>query len=145
MNKQKVWLIIFAVILVGVGIWISQGGTILRLSQPSVEVIPTPTKVSATLVLEFSEEDIATYSGIQLEKPATVFGILEKAAQDNKIELVTKQYDFGIFVESIGGVENSKERSWIYFVNGKSGEVASDKYEISEGDLIEWRYIKPIF
>lgn len=102
-------------------------------------------KVNTTLVLEFSEDNITTYEEVQLERPATVFGILEKVAEDNEIDLVTKQYDFGILVESIGEVENSEERAWIYFVNDEAGEVASDKYELSEGDVVEWRYIEPEF
>ena len=44
-----------------------------------------------------------------------------------------------------GGTENTKDLSWIYFVNGKSGEVAADKYELKNGDKVEWKYMKPNF
>jgi KaiC/GvpD/RAD55 family RecA-like ATPase len=101
-------------------------------------------EIKTTLVLEFSEDEIDTYSLLQAE-PATAFTLLEKIAQEEGIELVTKKYDFGILVESIGGEENTKERAWIYFVNGKAGEVASDQYELSDGDVVEWRYVEPIY
>ena len=33
--------------------------------------------------------------------------------------------------------------AWIYFVNGQSGSVASDQYQLKEGDLVEWKYVVP--
>lgn len=97
---------------------------------------------SATVVLDFGEGKISTYSNI-LGK--TAFEGLQKVASGNNLNLDTKQYDFGVFVKVIGGVENTKDLSWIYFVNGKSPEVASDKYELKDGDMVEWKYTKPNF
>ncbi len=102
-------------------------------------------EISASLTLEFSPNKIDTYPDLQLEQPVTVFEALEKVAGDNEIELVTKQYDFGVLVESIGEIKNTQDQAWIYFVNDQAGEVASDQYELSDGDMIEWRYIEPEF
>ncbi len=114
----------------------------LQTGQPKPQDQAT---IKTTLVLEFSEEEVERYTEVQLEQPATAFSLLESVAEEEEIKVTTKQYDFGIFVESIGGVENTKERAWIYFVNGKSGEVASDQYKLSSGDVVEWRYIEPIY
>ena len=106
---------------------------------PKVEVVEPQKEV--ILVLDFGQ-------GAKRESrvlAATAFEALKLATQQNNLELKTKQYDFGIFVESTGGVENTKERAWIYFVNGKAGEVASDKYLLKKGDLVEWKYIKPMY
>jgi hypothetical protein len=102
-------------------------------------------EISASLTLEFSPNKIDTYSDLQLKQPVTVFDTLEKVAGDNGIDLATKEYDFGVLVESIGGIKNSQDQAWIYFVNDQAGEVASDQYELSDGDMIEWRYIEPEF
>jgi len=102
-------------------------------------------EIKATLKLEFESEETRTFSEVGLEQPATAFGILAKVAQEEGIKLLTKEYDFGILVESIGGIENTQERAWIYFVNDQAGEVAADQKEISSGDVVEWRYIEPIY
>lgn len=104
-------------------------------------VLGEQVKPQATLILDFGQ-------GAKREsktQAATPFEALEVAASEQNLELKTKQYDLGIFVEGIGGVENTKEKAWIYFVNEKAGEVASDKYELKEGDVVEWKYIKPNF
>jgi hypothetical protein len=64
-------------------------------------------------------------------------------AKQKNLGLKTKQYDFGVFVEQIGTIANTKDKSWIYFVNGKSGTVAADKQSLNAGDTIEWKYITP--
>lgn len=106
--------------------------------QPQTKVEQT-VKQQITLILDFGQ-------GAKRESrigATTAFEALQLAAQQQNLELKTKQYDFGIFVESIGGIENSKEQAWIYFVNGKVAEVASDKYLLKAGDVVEWKYIKP--
>ena len=75
----------------------------------------------------------------------TAYEALQILTNQQQVTIKSKQYDFGVFVEGIGGVENTKEKSWIYFVNGKSPEVAADKANLKEGDKVEWKYIKPNF
>lgn len=75
----------------------------------------------------------------------TAFSVLEKITLDKQISLETETYDFGVFVKSINGFESNADMAWIYFVNGKSGQVAADQYELLPGDTIEWKYIKPEF
>jgi hypothetical protein len=76
---------------------------------------------------------------------STAFDTLVAITSKQHLTLKTKQYDFGIFVEQIGTETNTKEKAWIYYVNGKSGTVAADKQAVTTGDNIEWKYIKPIF
>ena len=101
-------------------------------------------KVGVTLVLDFSDGKISTYSGIKT-KEKTVFAVLKKVTEDKKIEMKIKEYSFGNLVEQIGKEKNTKDHAWIYFVNGKAGEAAADKKEVKDGDVVEWRYIKPQF
>ncbi len=83
-----------------------------------------------------------TYENIQA---ATPYDALVLIAKKNNLVLQTKQYDFGIFVEGVGEQKMTKDKVWIYYVNGKSGEVASDKYELKQGDTVEWKYTTPIY
>ena len=101
-------------------------------------------KKEIALVLDFGGGKVATYSIIP-SGSTTVYGLLERVADEEGIGLETQQYDFGIFVKSINGKESSTERAWIYFVNGQSADVAADKYDVKGGDLIEWKYIEPSY
>ncbi len=86
--------------------------------------------------------DIATYSGIVAETP---YEALVKVAQEEDIPVVTKQYDFGVFVQKIGDLETGPDMAWIVSVNGKSISVAADKEMVTTGDMVEWAYTKAIY
>lgn len=96
-------------------------------------------RVTLTIV---EEQSISTYSGILA---LTAFEALQSVAADKHILLKTKTYDFGIFVEEIGGKPNLKDHAWLYFVNGVSGDAAADKKILKTGDLVEWRYMEPTY
>lgn len=85
---------------------------------------------------------VATVSGVSTQN---AFQVLTQAAAEQHLEVKTKQYDFGVFVEQVGTIANTKEKSWIYFVNGKSGMVAADKQAVVPGDVVEWKYMTPIY
>lgn len=108
---------------------------------PRVSEISAPVGSSVYVTID-TGTSIATVSGVRANN---VYDALVKAAKENKLDIKTKQYDFGIFIEQIGAFTNTKEKSWIYFVNGESGTMAADKKSITNNDSIEWRYMKPIF
>jgi hypothetical protein len=105
-------------------------------------VSPSPTaavKPAVTVVLNTGEE-ISTVSGIPAENAYTALTVM---AKQQNLDVKTKQYSFGVFVEQVGALANSKDNAWIYFVNGKTGIVAADKQSVVSGDMVEWKYIKP--
>ena len=115
-----------------------------------LEKRPDPTPAPQVKVEQLKLQTQVVIENEETRKEATVsaktaFEALQNLAQQENLDLKTKQYDFGVFVEGIGGVENTKEKAWIYFINGKSAEVAADKYELKNGDIIEWKYIAPTF
>jgi hypothetical protein len=75
----------------------------------------------------------------------TAFSVLKNYLDEKDILYTTKSYDFGMFVESINGKISGADMAWIYYVNGKSGNIASDKYMLKAGDKVEWKYEKPQF
>ena len=103
----------------------------------------TPLKTdSVLLVINYGEDNISTYS-VDFESGKTVLSLLKDITEKENITLETKQYDFGIFVESINGKKSTNETAWIYFVNGESGQIAADQQQVNSGDIVEWKYIKP--
>lgn len=96
-----------------------------------------------TLMIDFGDR-VATYSSMP-ETSSTVLSVLKSIAEREQFILETKTYDFGTLVDSIGGKVNNNTRAWIYYVNGKSGEVGAQEKRVSWGDVIEWKYIPPIY
>jgi hypothetical protein len=45
----------------------------------------------------------------------------------------------GVFVKSVDGVPQTKSAYWLYFINGKGGQVSCEEYMPNAGDTIEWR------
>lgn len=96
---------------------------------------------SVTFVIN-NGESVATYDGVIA---ATVYDALVRVASQTAVPIGQKQYDFGVFIEKIGDKANTKDKAWIYYVNGVSGDVAADKKVIKPGDVVEWRYEKPLY
>ena len=65
---------------------------------------------------------------------------LELLETGHKIEKKTSS--LGSFVETIDGIKNRTDRFWLYYVNGKKPNVASDRYRTTATDTIEWRFEK---
>ena len=106
------------------------------------EIPPVMQKQEIPLVtLTINNGDtIATYSGV---RSATPFDSLTSVTSENNIVIETKQYDFGVMVESIDNKRNSNEKAWIYFINGTAGQEAANKAVLYDGDVVEWKYIPP--
>lgn len=131
-------IIFIAVILLAAFVIFSPKTLFVR--SPGVSITtPTPTSPTVSVTLD-TGATVATVSGVRAQN---AFQALSEAAKKQHLELKTKQYDFGVFVEQIGMFSNTKEKSWIYFVNGKSGTVAADKQRLNTGDTVEWKYITP--
>lgn len=130
-------IIIAAIILAALFIFTPKTLFIRPPGVPAKITAPTAPSVSVTLD---TGTTVATISGVTAQN---AFQALSEAAKKQNLELKTKQYDFGVFVEQIGTLANTQEKSWIYFVNGKSGTVAADKQSLKAGDTVEWKYITP--
>jgi len=132
-------IVVFILVLCGFGVFVIQK----KLQSPSVtKQAQTEVAIPRVTVSIFNGVKPQTYLNIQAK---TAFEALTKIVNQEQLSLQTKQYDFGIFIEGVGGIENTKDKTWIYFVNGKSGEVASDKYDLKENDTVEWKYTTPIY
>lgn len=70
----------------------------------------------------------------------SAYQALVKVAKDNNLSVGVKQYKYGVMVEKVGDVVGNQNYAWMYFVNGKLGQIAADRYVIHPGDKVEWVY-----
>ena len=104
--------------------------------------IETTTAKTASVAVDFGD-DSAISNEFEINSETTAYSLLQEIAQTESLELATEQYDFGIFVKAVNGYESTAERSWIYFVNGTSGDIAADQKKINAGETVEWKYLEP--
>lgn len=138
---KKVLIIALILIVLATGIrrlTVTKGKKTIQLN-PTI-TLTQPAKEKVSVSIDFGDGKIATYSATQAQ---TALGALEEVTKNNKLTLVVKEFSFGKLVQKIDNRENTKELAWIYFVNGKSGNVGADQYKMSNGDKIEWKYVKP--
>jgi hypothetical protein len=76
----------------------------------------------------------------------TVFSLLIECSKENDFSVDYTEwqgYD-AVFVNAINGTHNGEnEMWWQYYVNGEYGDLGSDRKEIFDGDLVEWRFEEP--
>ena len=75
------------------------------------------------------------------EQGDTVFDVLEAAAKENGISL---KYQSKSYIQAINGLAEKEcggGSGWTYKVNGIKPNKSAAKYEIAEGDIIEWYYV----
>jgi len=69
------------------------------------------------------------------ENGKSVFDILKASHQVDSTDS-----SFGVMINSIDSVASTDKEFWLYSVNGKSGEIAADKYITKDGDQILWEF-----
>ncbi len=111
-------------------------------TSPATPVSRSDTTAEISVVIDFGDQNIATYSA-DPQEAITALDALRQATDQANLELTVKDYDFGAFVESIGGYQSSGNKAWIYFINGASGTQAADQAELTPGDTVQWRYLEP--
>jgi len=135
-NTVRTTLILLCVLIAGIGLILYKKNSL----HPYSSVEKTQEKLSVIASIKTDEKTIS-----ELVYANTPFEALTVLAAKNQLSLKTKTYDFGIFVEAIGNYPMTKEKVWIYSVNGKSGDVAADRYMLQTGDQVTWEYTAPIY
>jgi len=148
-NLKTAIKIIIPVIFLAVGIFLGQDfanlNEILKTGKDSSELITQRhDKVEVSLMIDYGNGEIDVYEDVLLDNP-TVFELLKKVTGENKLEFSfnDKYKDLGILVESINGKRNdfSKNQFWQYWVNNRYANVASDKYQLKNSDVVLWKLV----
>jgi len=73
----------------------------------------------------------------------TVFSLLQRCSSNNDISFEYTYYEAfdAILINSIHTAENGADgKYWQYYVNGDIPMVGADKYIVTNGDYVEWRF-----
>lgn len=142
-SKIKSWLILGLLVGVLGGCNAKEETGEIKVRESQVKGVETEVQERARIVVDFGGSQ-ASVSG-EIVVGGSVLEGLKQVASHQGLEVEVKHFDFGDLVNRIGDFSNSKEKSWIYFVNGMSGSEAANQKLVKTGDLIEWKYIKPSF
>jgi hypothetical protein len=100
-------------------------------------------KQVASLMIDYGDGHVKTYSEIPVVVGETLIQLLEKQTKAVTLNFTTKKYDsLGTLVETIGNKTNGAENKyWQYWVNNQSMPYGADQYKVQPGDVIEWKFL----
>ncbi|TFG08459.1 MAG: DUF4430 domain-containing protein [Promethearchaeota archaeon] len=88
-----------------------------------------------TLIVDFGDSTVKLWDDISTDEDDTVFDLLR-----DYCDVEYEDYgENGVLVTSIDGYENG-EKNWFYGVNGEKIGYSCSKYEVEDGDIINWIY-----
>lgn len=106
--------------------------------------ITVTVSINCENALEYGKGDASGYFLTPCEYTAeqgdTAFDVLEAAAKENGITL---KYQSKSYIQAINGLAERDcggGSGWTYRVNGEKPNKAATKYELTDGDIIEWYY-----
>ena len=109
------------------------------IKQTNINVTATPSEKKVTLIIDFSDgKNLAYDSAFSGEK--TAFDILKSKLEEQQIALVIQEYDFGVFIKSIGDYQGDENSFWLYSVNNEPATVGADKYVLKDKDIVQFTY-----
>jgi len=108
----------------------------------------TETRQSAASVLVDTGYEILSFSDLAVGQDDTVLSILERAADRNQsLSVEWQDYgDLGTLVTSMNGYQNgTNDKYWQYWVNNRYADIAADRYQLSGGENIMWKFTSSRF
>jgi hypothetical protein len=98
---------------------------------------------TASVMLDFGDGDIRTYTDIPIYESETLFKLIERLFSENGLRFEFEEYEgFGKLITQIGDKKGGDEnRYWQYWVNNRYAEVGADVYTVKSGDVIEWKFV----
>lgn len=119
-----------------------------QTTAPSSEKSEIRAVISITCKNAVGKTDKAPESGYILQSTNftakqgdTVFDLLSAVCGENGISL---QYQSKSYIQSIGGLAEKDcggSGGWMYRVNGVAPNKGASKYNLSDGDVVEWYYV----
>ena len=106
-------------------------------------------EVGMTIFLDADEGEITRLQGNNsrtcvggLDGHQTIQSATVEAAQLAGLEYTWQSQPLGIFVEDIGPAQGGDgDRWWLYWVDGKHGNLAANLQPITNASVVEWRFL----
>ncbi len=113
-------------------------------STKSSSAAPTSKFITLTIDATKGNDGIVTKNKqVVINSTDTVFTVLKRYCDSNKILISAQKTGNGEYVSSIDGVaqfDNGAESGWLYSVNGKFPSVDCNSYKLSSGETVKWIY-----
>lgn len=90
------------------------------------------------VMFDADENSASTVVPVAFESQVDGQNAFELLKAGTKIEY--KEYDFGVFVESINDIKGNEKYFWAFYVNGEQALAGADQTILQKGDKVEWRY-----
>src|SRR3989338_980046 len=135
---KKILIILGTVLVIGVlGFvwWEYQGISRVSLDKPisserSLDVNKAINSATSTPVTATGEKVNIDFGGGKLVtakvESSNAYEALVKAAKINNLQIERQEFKFGSLVTKIGDKANSNSFAWIYYVNGKTGQISAE-------------------
>jgi len=139
MSKKIFILTPLLAIVLAFGLWLQRSSAGQRLSGmgQETEEVQVKDKIYATPTLS---AEIGQQTSIELEAETSDQSAFELLR--TKANVAYKEYDFGVYIESINGLAGDDNHYWALYVNGEYAQAGADQTILSQGDRIEFRYEK---
>jgi len=114
--------------------------------EPKTEPIPeTEEKEKINFTIDFGNNKTKSFD-LYFSEEKTVYALLLELADQNKITLEIKEYDFGVLVEAIDGIKNGEQNKyWLYYFNSEMAPVGIFEQKVSPGNKIEFKFEESSF
>jgi hypothetical protein len=126
-----------------------QDKILIKPQEPFVKKQENLGEIRVSLIIDFSDGKIITCNNQILKKGSTVFDLLKICSQNpqNPFEIEYTVYpELGVFIKRIGDKTNGEnEKYWQYWVNNEYAQVGAGSYQLKEGDIVEWKFVKSQF
>lgn len=139
MHTKLIWKVVgigilFFAFIAGVSVYTSQApASIDRGSEAAVQM----------RTVTISIENLYSNRQATITAGDTVLEMLQKLnTEDSQLQLSTKDYSgLGTLVESMHGMTNGNQNKyWQYKVNEVMPQIGADRYELQDGDKVEWYF-----
>lgn len=139
MKTMKKYSLLILILIIASGLFLYRKYNSINIPIPEQN---TGYEQRVSLTIDFGNKEIKSFD-LVVGSEDTAFSVLKTTVEKENINLQIKQYDFGVFIEKIGDFESTAKKSWIYYINNESGQIAADQAKIKNGDKIEWKYEIP--
>ena len=111
---------------------------------PKLDVVETQSEMLSVVVQIDTGEKVLDFAR-EVQMGTKAFDLLQLVTEEEDIDMEVEVYDFGVLVTSLDGKMNSAEFAWIYYVNGDSPATGASDYQMTNGDVLLWKYQEPIY
>ena len=101
-------------------------------------------KAIVSVYVDDEERYILEDEAVEITEGDTAFDVLQKAVQENKIHMEFEGNGKDAYVVGIDNLytfDKGENSGWLFYLNGESSTVGAGNLEVSDGDMVEWRFV----